>query len=70
MCTTFVEDPLSNGQECQCGGAHALHGSEATGDNFGAAIVTQWDATKHTSEYPTDAFGELKFAGISRRDGL
>ncbi|KAM9456871.1 transient receptor potential cation channel subfamily M member 4a isoform 2-T2 [Clarias gariepinus] len=70
MCTTFVEDPLSNGEKCQCGGARDHHGSEATGDNFGAAIMTQWDATKHTSEYPTDAFGELKFAGISRRDGL
>ncbi|XP_058269985.1 transient receptor potential cation channel subfamily M member 4a isoform X1 [Hemibagrus wyckioides] len=67
VCTTFVEDPGSNGDQCQCGGARGLHGSVATGDYFGSAIVTQWDSSKHTSECPTDAFGELKFAGISRR---
>ncbi|KAF7697684.1 hypothetical protein HF521_004194 [Silurus meridionalis] len=57
----------SNGDQCQCGGAQSSHGSAATGDYFSAAIVTQWDSSKHTSEYPTDAFGELKFAGIARR---
>ncbi|KAL7850194.1 hypothetical protein SRHO_G00195430 [Serrasalmus rhombeus] len=46
-CTTFLEDPLSNGDLCQCGG--------------------KWDSAVHTSEYPTDAFGELEFAGAGRR---
>ncbi|XP_053532757.1 transient receptor potential cation channel subfamily M member 4a isoform X1 [Ictalurus punctatus] len=67
VCTTFVEDPLSNGDQCQCGGDRARHGSIATGDYFGSAIVTQWDSSKHTSECPPDAFGELKFAGIAHR---
>ncbi|KAM9472401.1 transient receptor potential cation channel subfamily M member 4-like isoform 5-T6 [Salvelinus alpinus] len=43
------------------------HGSNATGDYFGAAIVSQWDSSQHSSEYPTDAFGELEFAGAGRR---
>lgn len=43
------------------------HDSLATGDYFGAAIVTQWDSRQHTSEYPTDAFGELEFTGVGRR---
>ncbi|TNN39423.1 Transient receptor potential cation channel subfamily M member 4 [Liparis tanakae] len=43
------------------------HGSVATGDFFGAAIVTQWDSGQHSSEYPTDAFGELEFAGDGRK---
>ncbi|XP_060758309.1 transient receptor potential cation channel subfamily M member 4a [Neoarius graeffei] len=66
-CTAFVEDPLSNEDQCQCGGARSLHGSVATGDYFSSAIVTQWDSSKHTSESPTDAFGELKFDGIAHR---
>lgn len=57
----------SNGEKCQCGGARELHDSASTGDSFGAAIVTQWDSAQHTSEYPTDAFGELEFAGTRRR---
>uniref|UniRef100_A0AAR2K761 Transient receptor potential cation channel, subfamily M, member 4a n=1 Tax=Pygocentrus nattereri TaxID=42514 RepID=A0AAR2K761_PYGNA len=66
-CTTFLEDPLSNGDLCQCGGERALHGSVATGDYFGSAVVSKWDSAVHTSEYPTDAFGELEFAGARRR---
>ncbi|KAL7860806.1 hypothetical protein AOLI_G00171550 [Acnodon oligacanthus] len=66
-CTTFLEDPPSNGDLCQCGGERALHGSVATGDYFGSAVVSQWDSAVHTSEYPTDAFGELEFAGAGRR---
>ncbi|XP_028841109.1 transient receptor potential cation channel subfamily M member 4a isoform X2 [Denticeps clupeoides] len=62
VCTTFVEDS-SSGALCQCGGKREAHGSMATGDNFGAAIMTQWDSAHHTSEEPTDAFGELEFAG-------
>ncbi|XP_028267278.1 transient receptor potential cation channel subfamily M member 4a isoform X2 [Parambassis ranga] len=67
VCTTFVEDSFSNGALCQCGGVRDVHTSVATGDYFGAAIVTQWDSKQHSSEYPTDAFGELEFAGAGRR---
>uniref|UniRef100_A0A8K9XUJ1 Transient receptor potential cation channel, subfamily M, member 4a n=1 Tax=Oncorhynchus mykiss TaxID=8022 RepID=A0A8K9XUJ1_ONCMY len=67
VCTTFVEDSLSNGVLCQCGGVRETHCSIATGDFFGAAIVSQWDSSQHSSEYPTDAFGELEFAGAGRR---
>uniref|UniRef100_A0A3B4X8D3 Transient receptor potential cation channel, subfamily M, member 4a n=1 Tax=Seriola lalandi dorsalis TaxID=1841481 RepID=A0A3B4X8D3_SERLL len=67
LCTTFVEDSFSNGALCQCGGVREVHDSVATGDYFGAAIVTQWDSRQHSSECPTDAFGELEFAGAGRR---
>ncbi|KAG7239910.1 hypothetical protein INR49_028171 [Caranx melampygus] len=67
VCTTFVEDSFSNGALCQCGGVREVHDSMATGDYFGAAIVTQWDSKQHSSECPTDAFGELEFAGAGRR---
>ncbi|KAM4634777.1 transient receptor potential cation channel subfamily M member 4a [Polymixia lowei] len=67
VCTTFVESSFSNGGLCQCGGVRETHGSIATGDYFGAAIVSQWDSAQHSSEYPTDAFGELEFAGAGRR---
>ncbi|XP_017295191.1 transient receptor potential cation channel subfamily M member 4a isoform X2 [Kryptolebias marmoratus] len=66
VCTTFVESS-SNGALCQCGGEQEVHDSVATGDCFGAAIVTQWESSQHTSEHPTDAFGELEFAGQGRR---
>uniref|UniRef100_A0A665UD24 Transient receptor potential cation channel subfamily M member 4-like n=1 Tax=Echeneis naucrates TaxID=173247 RepID=A0A665UD24_ECHNA len=68
VCTTFVEDSFSsNGALCQCGGVREVHDSMATGDYFGAAIVTQWESRQHSSECPTDAFGELEFAGAGRR---
>uniref|UniRef100_A0A4W6DZK7 Transient receptor potential cation channel, subfamily M, member 4a n=1 Tax=Lates calcarifer TaxID=8187 RepID=A0A4W6DZK7_LATCA len=67
VCTTFVEDSFSNGALCQCGGVREGHDSVATGDYFGAAIVTQWDSRQHSSECPTDAYGELEFAGAGRR---
>ncbi|XP_061568851.1 transient receptor potential cation channel subfamily M member 4a [Cololabis saira] len=67
ICTTFVEDSFSNGRLCQCGGVRDNHDSVATGDFFSAAMVTQWDSRQHSSEYPTDAFGELEFAGAGRR---
>ncbi|KAM4531646.1 transient receptor potential cation channel subfamily M member 4a [Odontesthes bonariensis] len=67
VCTTFVEDTLSNGALCQCGGMREVHDSVPTGDYFGAAIVTQWDSRDHSTECPTDAFGELEFAGAGRR---
>ncbi|XP_063760023.1 transient receptor potential cation channel subfamily M member 4-like [Eleginops maclovinus] len=68
LCSTFVEDSFSNGALCQCGGVRELHDSVATGDFFGAAIVSQWDSRQHSSESPTDAFGELQFAGAGRRN--
>ncbi|XP_020496309.2 transient receptor potential cation channel subfamily M member 4 [Labrus bergylta] len=67
VCTTFVEDSFSNGALCQCGGARDEHASVALGDYFSTAIVNHWDSAQHSSEYPTDAFGELKFAGASKR---
>ncbi|XP_053708745.1 transient receptor potential cation channel subfamily M member 4-like [Synchiropus splendidus] len=67
VCSTFVEDSFSNGALCQCGGVRDAHTSVATGDFFGAAIVTQWESRHHSSETPTDAFGELEFAGAGRR---
>ncbi|XP_044037406.1 transient receptor potential cation channel subfamily M member 4a isoform X2 [Siniperca chuatsi] len=67
VCTTFVEDSSSNGALCQCGAVREVHDSVTTGDYFGAAIVTQWDSIQHSSECPTDAFGELEFAGAGRR---
>ncbi|KAF7642103.1 hypothetical protein LDENG_00264660, partial [Lucifuga dentata] len=57
----------SNGALCQCGAVQDLHDSVATGDSFGAAIVSQWDSRQHSSESPTDAFGQLEFAGAGRR---
>uniref|UniRef100_A0A8C4FB24 Transient receptor potential cation channel subfamily M member 4 n=1 Tax=Dicentrarchus labrax TaxID=13489 RepID=A0A8C4FB24_DICLA len=57
----------SNGALCQCGGARDAHASVALGDYFSTAIVNHWDSAQHSSEYPTDAFGELQFAGASKR---
>lgn len=54
----------SNGALCQCGGARDLHASITAGDH----VVSQWDSEQHTSEYPTDAFGQLEFAGAGRRN--
>ncbi|XP_029946141.1 transient receptor potential cation channel subfamily M member 4a isoform X2 [Salarias fasciatus] len=67
VCTSFVEDSFSNGALCQCGGVRDLHDSVAMADCFGAAIVMRWDSRQHSSESPTDAFGELEFAGAGRR---
>lgn len=58
---------LSNGALCQCGGARDAHASVALGDYFSTAMVNHWDSAQHSSEYPTDAFGELQFAGASKR---
>ncbi|KAI3364999.1 hypothetical protein L3Q82_001166 [Scortum barcoo] len=67
VCTTFVEDSFSNGALCQCGGARDAHASVALGDYFSTAMVNHWNSAQHSSEYPTDAFGELQFAGASKR---
>uniref|UniRef100_A0A8C6PMY1 Transient receptor potential cation channel, subfamily M, member 4a n=1 Tax=Nothobranchius furzeri TaxID=105023 RepID=A0A8C6PMY1_NOTFU len=65
-CTTFVEDS-SDGTLCQCGRLQELHKSNATDDSFQTAALTRWDSRQHSSEYPTDAFGELEFSGSGRR---
>lgn len=57
----------SNGALCQCGGARDAHASVALGDYFSTAMVNHWDSAQHSSEYPTDAFGEIHFAGASKR---
>ncbi|XP_035997628.1 transient receptor potential cation channel subfamily M member 4 [Fundulus heteroclitus] len=67
ICTTFVEDSFSNGALCQCGREREAHSTVALGDYFGTAIVNRWDSAQHSSEYPTDAFGEVQFAGASKR---
>ncbi|XP_062858677.1 transient receptor potential cation channel subfamily M member 4-like [Trichomycterus rosablanca] len=67
VCTTFVEDSFSNGSLCQCGSSRENHGSASLCDYFSTAIVSNWDKGQHTSEYPTDAFGEVAFSGASRR---
>ena len=37
----------------------------AVEDAFGAAVVTVWDSDLHTTEKPTDAFGDLDFLGAA-----
>ncbi|NP_001269082.1 transient receptor potential cation channel subfamily M member 4b.2 [Danio rerio] len=68
LCTTFVEDSFSNGGLCQCGAARDHHPSVALGDNFSTAVVSQWFSTQHSSEQPTDAYGELDFNNSRKRD--
>ncbi|XP_051959196.1 transient receptor potential cation channel subfamily M member 4-like isoform X1 [Xyrauchen texanus] len=68
VCTTFVEDSFSNGRLCQCGLARDTHQSVALGDNFSTAMVSHWDSTQHSSEQPTDAFGDLEFTGASKKN--
>nr|XP_015818776.2 transient receptor potential cation channel subfamily M member 4 [Nothobranchius furzeri] len=67
VCSTFVEDSSSNGALCQCGNRRVDHSSVALGDCFSTAIVNHWDSAQHSSEYPTDAFGEVQFTGTSKR---
>ncbi|XP_062381677.1 transient receptor potential cation channel subfamily M member 4-like [Sardina pilchardus] len=67
LCTTFVEDASSNGLRCQCGGPKKDHQAIALGDYFSTAMVSHWDSAQHSSEAPTDAFGEVEFDGASKR---
>ncbi|KAM6154039.1 transient receptor potential cation channel subfamily M member 4 isoform 1-T1 [Erethizon dorsatum] len=68
ICTTFIVD-LSDpgGNLCQCGRSRSVHPSVAVEDAFGAAVVTVWDSDVHTTEKPTDAYGDLEFLGAGRR---
>ncbi|KAG5262687.1 hypothetical protein AALO_G00277750 [Alosa alosa] len=67
LCTTFVEDASSDGQWCQCGVPKKDHQSIALGDYFSTAMVSNWVSAQHSSEAPTDAFGEVEFDGASKR---
>uniref|UniRef100_A0A3Q4H7V3 Transient receptor potential cation channel subfamily M member 4-like n=1 Tax=Neolamprologus brichardi TaxID=32507 RepID=A0A3Q4H7V3_NEOBR len=67
VCSTFVEDSDSSSELCQCGAARDDHASVAVGDYFSTAILKHWESAEHSSEQPTDAFGEVQFAGASKR---
>uniref|UniRef100_A0A8C7B8G7 Transient receptor potential cation channel subfamily M member 4 n=1 Tax=Neovison vison TaxID=452646 RepID=A0A8C7B8G7_NEOVI len=67
-CTTFIVDPTDAGGDlCQCGRPRSAHPSVAVEDAFGAAVVTVWDSDLHTTEKPTDAYGDLDFLGAGRK---
>lgn len=55
------------GTLCQCGHPRSAHPSVAVEDAFGAAVVTVWDSDLHTTEKPTDAYGDLDFQGAGRK---
>ena len=59
--------PAPRGSLCQCGHPRGAHPSVAVEDAFGAAVVTVWDSDLHTTEKPTDAFGDLDFLGAGRK---
>lgn len=59
--------PSPRGTLCQCGHPRGAHPSVAVEDAFGAAVVTIWDSDLHTTEKPTDAFGDLDFLGAGRK---
>lgn len=39
----------------------------AVEDAFGAAVVSEWHSDEHTTEKPTDAYGDLNFMYSGRR---
>ncbi|XP_078387781.1 transient receptor potential cation channel subfamily M member 4a isoform X1 [Cetorhinus maximus] len=71
ICSTFLEDTTTQSKQplCQCGNPKVCHNSVATEDNFGAAIVSRWNTAEHTTEEPTDAFGDIEFFGKGRVHG-
>lgn len=52
---------------CQCGRPRSDHPSVAVEDAFGAAVVSEWNSDEHTTEKPTDAYGDLDFVHSGRR---
>lgn len=52
---------------CQCGRPRNAHPAVATEDSFGAAVVTEWNSDEHTTEKPTDAYGDLDFMYSGRK---
>ncbi|KAK7801016.1 hypothetical protein U0070_012073 [Myodes glareolus] len=69
VCTTFIVDLCddSGGTLCQCGRPRNAHPSVAVEDAFGAAVVSEWSSDEHTTEKPTDAYGDLDFIYSGRR---
>lgn len=69
VCTTFIVDLCddSGGTLCQCGRPRNVHPSVAVEDAFGAAVVSEWNSDEHTTEKPTDAYGDLDFMYSGRR---
>ncbi|XP_057617012.1 transient receptor potential cation channel subfamily M member 4 isoform X3 [Chionomys nivalis] len=69
VCTTFIVDLCddSGGTLCQCGRSRNAHPSVAVEDAFGAAVVSEWSSDEHTTEKPTDAYGDLDFIYSGRR---
>nr|XP_042130786.1 transient receptor potential cation channel subfamily M member 4 [Peromyscus maniculatus bairdii] len=69
VCTTFIVDLCddSGGTLCQCGRPRDVHPSVAVEDAFGAAVVSEWNSDEHTTEKPTDAYGDLDFMYSGRR---
>lgn len=55
------------GTLCQCGQPRDVHPSVAMEDAFGAAVVTEWNSDEHTTEKPTDAYGDLDFMYSGRK---
>uniref|UniRef100_A0A8C7Y9A9 Uncharacterized protein n=1 Tax=Oryzias sinensis TaxID=183150 RepID=A0A8C7Y9A9_9TELE len=70
VCTTFIADASSNGRVCQCGSTLEGHDPVAAANVSGAAAALQWDSLQHSSEQPTDAFGEVEFPGAGCRHSL
>ncbi|MEE6509068.1 hypothetical protein FKM82_024067 [Ascaphus truei] len=68
-CTTFLEDLKTDSPTplCLCGMSRDRHVSVATEDNFGAAMVSNWNSTDHTTEEPTDAYGDIEFVGAGKK---
>ncbi|XP_004916435.2 transient receptor potential cation channel subfamily M member 4 isoform X2 [Xenopus tropicalis] len=68
-CTTFIEDTKDSSPTklCQCGALMINHVSVAMEDNFGAAMVSTWNSAEHTTEEPTDAYGDVEFVGAGRK---
>nr|XP_021512297.1 transient receptor potential cation channel subfamily M member 4-like [Meriones unguiculatus] len=69
VCTTFIADLCEDagGTLCQCGQPRDAHPSVAVEDAFGAAVVTEWSSDEHTTEKPTDAYGDLDFVYSGRK---
>lgn len=55
------------GTLCQCGQPRDAHPPVAVEDAFGAAVVTEWNSDEHTTEKPTDAYGDLDFMYSGRK---
>ncbi|XP_051005636.1 transient receptor potential cation channel subfamily M member 4 [Acomys russatus] len=70
VCTTFIVDLCNDAggtNLCQCGRPRNAHPSVAVEDAFGAAVVTEWNSDEHTTEKPTDAYGDLDFLYTGRK---